>query len=151
MTDEELEIFREITKFSGKPSDLHPLKLDKWWKTIVGAPDPIYLQMGFHTVFEQIDTGARAVQTMLDLVGHAALPVSHQEIAQRHIGHFAFHVAGGDSGTRLFTLNWDKAKNHWVLSPGEFDMTKMVPDLQAAVEKAVEWMPELDLASAAKE
>lgn len=151
MTDEELEIFREITNFSGKPNDLHPLKLDKWWKALVGAPEPIYLQMGFHTIFGQIDKSAQAVQAMLDLVGPGNLPVSHQEIAQRHIGHFGFHVAGGESGTRLFTVNWDKTKNLWVLSPGEYAVSKMVPDLEKAVEKAVEWMPELDLADAAKE
>jgi len=151
MTDEELEIFREITNFSGKPNDLHPLKLDKWWKTLVGAPDPIYLQMGFHTIFAQIDKSAQALQAMLDLVGPGNLPVSHQEIAQRHIGHFGFHVAGGGAGTRLFTVNWDKAKNHWVLSPGSIEATKMVPDLETAVEKAQEWSAEMDSETASEE
>lgn len=119
MTDEELEIFRQITAFSGKANDLHPLKLDRWWKTLVGAPDPIYLQMGFHGIFQQIDEGARAVQAMLDLVGPENLPVSHQEIAQRHIGYFTFHVSSEVAGTRKFDVKWDKARNHWNLSSPE--------------------------------
>lgn len=150
MTDEELEIFRQITAFSGKPNDLHPLKLDRWWKMLVGAPDPIYLQMGFHGVFQQIDEGARAVQAMLDLVGPENLPVSHQAIAQRHIGHFTFHVSSEEQGTRKFDVKWDKKKNHWDLTTpddsGTVDATssKFITDLEKAITKAEEWVLELD-------
>lgn len=153
MTDEELEIFRQITAFSGKANDLHPLKLDRWWKTLVGAPDPIYLQMGFHGIFQQIDEGARAVQAMLDLVGPTNLPVSHQEIAQRHIGHFTFHVSSEETGARRFDVKWDKKKNHWDLSTPDaatVDATssKFIVDLEKAVAKAEEWVVELDSAPA---
>ena len=156
MTDEELEIFRQITDFSGKPNDLHPLKLDRWWKAIVGAPDPIYLQMGFHGIFQQIDEGAQAIQAVMDLVGHENLPVSHQELAQRHIGHFTFHVPSEEAGTRRFDVKWDKAKNHWNLSTpdsGTVDATssKFITDLERAIKKAKEWSAQRDSEPATEE
>ena len=152
MTDEELEIFREITSFSGNASGLHPLKLDKWWRSLVGAPDPIYLQMGFHTIFSQIDRSAQAVQAMLDLVGAGNLPVSHREIAQRHIGLFTFHVASSEvSGTQPFSVSWDKNVALWALASGHVEGVKMVPDLDKAVSKAVEWSAEIDSEPASEE
>jgi hypothetical protein len=149
MTDEELIAFGEITAFSGKPSDLHPIKLDRWWRLIVGAPDLIYLQMGFHSIFEQIDKGSLAIKSMMDLVGRD-LPVSHKEIAQRHIGQFNFHVSGGPDGTYKFSARWDKELSKWVLGCNVEAPTKMVPDLEKAVEKAKEVAAELDSQAASE-
>ena len=143
----------EILSFSGKPSNLHPIKLDRWWRFVVGAPDLIYLQMGFHTIFEQIDRGALAIKTMQDLVGRD-LPLTHQEIAQRHIGSFGFWItsenpdsAPDDPGYK-FTVHWNKEDAQWELRcKADLDTlpdAKRVDSLEAAVEAAFATAKDLD-------
>jgi hypothetical protein len=141
MTEEELQALREITSTAAPLSALHPLKLDRWWRAIVGAPDAIYMQMGSEEVFTQVDSGTRAVVAMRDLLG-GDVPISHHEVAQRHIKNFRLHVPRDDDQPVGFVMSWDKEKQNWEVHCAlEQGTTKIVKDLEHAVEVCRKWAP----------
>jgi hypothetical protein len=146
MMDEFREVFREVTASAAALSDLHPRRLDRWWTTLVGAPEPIYMQLGCNAIFKQVDQAAAAVKAMVDLLGEDNLPVAPQELARRHIRYFGWHVASsGDQGTHVFGASWDRTSSSWKLEcASQAGTTKTVRDLEQAIEKAVEWASELD-------
>lgn len=144
--DEFHQVFREVVTSAAALSDLHPRKLDRWWTTLVGAPEPIYMQLGCNAIFKQIDQAASAVKAMVDLLGENQLPVSPQEIARRHIRYFGWHVPSSrEQGTHVFGATWDKTSSSWKLECASApNSVKSVRDLEQAVEKAAEWGAELD-------
>lgn len=147
MTDEFHEVFREVTSSSAALGDLHPRRLDRWWKALVGAPDPIYMQLGCNAIFKQIDLAAAAIRHMIDLLGPDNLPVSPREVARRHIREFRWHVTSSEdgAGTFVFLASWNKDSSAWHLTCAQDgSTTKSVKDLETAVEKAQDWASELD-------
>jgi hypothetical protein len=147
MMDEFREVFREVTGSAAALSDLHPRKLDRWWLALVAAPEPIYMQLGCNAIFKQVGDAAAAVKAMADLLGEDHLPVSPQEIARRHIRYFGWHVTSSAQGTHIFGATWDKTSSSWKLECASAGgTTKLVNDLEQAVQKALEWGAELDAA-----
>jgi hypothetical protein len=140
MTEEELQALREITSTAAPLGALHPLKLDRWWRAIVGAPESIYMQMGSEEVFKQVDSGTRAVVAMRDLLGD--LPVSHHEVAQRHIRAFRLHVPREGEQPAPFVIEWDKEKQNWgIRCLLEEGTTKIVKKLEDSVDVCRKWAP----------
>lgn len=147
MSDEFSKVFREVTSSTAGLGDLHPRKLDRWWTVLVGAPEPIYMQLGCNVIFKQVDLAAHAVGRMIELLGEDNLPLSPQEIAQRHIKHFGWHVPSkeAEGGTFVFQASWRKDTSSWSLTcAGAPDVTRTVGSLEQAVEKAQEWADALD-------
>lgn len=145
MTDDWLETFHEVTSSSASLSQLHPLKLDRWHRTLVGLPDTVYMQLGCTALFHHVDVAAQALRQMVELLGADNLPASPTEIARRNIKSFSWLVPSEhDSGTVQFEVSWDSKKSGWLLRCGrDPDTTKTVPDVAAAVEKAGEWIETL--------
>lgn len=145
MAEAWLETFREVTKSAVALKDLHPLKLDRWHRALVDLPDVVYMQLGSGELFRQVDLATQALRAMVDLLGEGNLPTDAQEIARRHIKSFTWHV----QGERLvaFSATWDKNNSSWRLTCGAShvgDVTKIVPDVHAAVSKGAEWAAELE-------
>jgi hypothetical protein len=127
--------------------DLHPLKLDKWHRGLVGLPDGIYMQMGCPTLYEQIGTALTAVTTMLDLLGEDNLPVDPKEIARRRIQSFSWHTASSSSetGTARCHLNWNQKDSSWELTCDESPETKkVVTSFEAGFEVGSKWVADLE-------
>lgn len=144
MTEDEQKAFKEVTSASMPLNQLHPNKLDRWWKALVGAPDAIYMQMGCYEIFSQVDLAARAIKAMVDLLGMDSLPLPHREIAQRQIQTFRLHVARGEGSTE-FTIRWNKETSSWeVTSDLVEDATKIVPSLEKANMVIPNWLVELE-------
>lgn len=147
MADDFAEVFQEVTSSTVSLSDLHPRRLDRWWTTLVGAPDAIYMQLGSAAIFHQVDQAAAAIKHMTQLLGAKNLPVAPQELAQRHIRVFSWHVSSDalESGTYVFQATWDQETLAWKLSCSAAKSTvKSVTDLPQAVEKADEWAQSLE-------
>jgi hypothetical protein len=149
MADSWLETFREVTSSTASLNDLHPLKLDRWHRELVELPDAVYMQLGCTTLFHQVDVAAQALRQMVELLGADNLPTGASEIARRNIGSFSWHVPAAfvQSGTLPFTVVWDKDSSSWKLTSGALlaiNTTKTVPDVDAAVEKALAWLEELE-------
>lgn len=144
MTEEELQALTEVKNSATPVSHLHPLRLDRWWQALVGAPEAIYMQMGCGEIFQQVDSATRAITAMMDLLGASNIPVSHHELAQRHIGRFLLHVPREGEPPAGFLMNWEKQKQNWeVTTPLEEGTTKIVENLEQAVEVCQSWAPNL--------
>jgi hypothetical protein len=140
MTEEDFNIFLEVTSSAAPLSALHPLKLDKWHRALVDVPPPLYMQLGVGEIFQQVDQGARAIQAIINILGRDHLPLEHTEIARRHIGKFVLHVPHGES-TAAFSLSWDKPTSKWfaILDLEEVGGRVSAESLEEAVELAMNW------------
>lgn len=152
MTEDELEAFREVSTTAAPLNNIHPLKLDRWWKALVGAPEPIYMQMGSAEIYNQVDHATRAIKAMIDLLGAGNLPLPHREIAQRHIQKFHLHVPRGDGeGAMPFLISWNKENSNWELStPLLEDAKKIVNSLEQANKVLGNWAVEVQAQLAEK-
>lgn len=147
MSVEFREVLQEVSSSTKAFNDLHPRRLDRWWTTLVAAPETIYMQLGITTVMQHVLLAASAIQQMKQLLGNQGLPVSPQEIARRRIKQFVWHVPSESSpeGTLLFTASWGDAGSVWLLTcSGSENTTRFVEDLEQAVAKATEWAAELE-------
>jgi hypothetical protein len=110
------------------------------------------MQLGCHTIFQQVRKAATAVKQMAELLGLANIPVSPQELAQRHIKDFTWHVEVGPGQaqekpgrTLQFGASWNTDTSSWRLSCEHAPTSsKLVASLEQAVEKAREWASQLD-------
>lgn len=149
ITADELEVYKEVTTSQTALASLHPVRLDRWHRTLVGLPDVLYMQLGVQILFQHIDQAARALRAMIELLGAENLPLDAKEIARRHIAEFNWHLPSevAEGGTHLFSLTWNKETSSWKLnctnSEGE-KVTKTVSSLEQALEKSQEWARELD-------
>lgn len=147
MSDETLTIFREARTFKGSLADLHPLKLDRWHRGLVGLPDAIYMQMGCPTLYNQVGTAVEGVRALVDMLGADNLPVDPQEIARRRIGSFSWHISApsSETGTARCSLTWDQGETSWQLTcDAAPTTTKKVPSFSAGFENATNWVEELE-------
>lgn len=148
MAETWLETFREVTASTASLSDLHPLKLDRWHRGLLELPDAIYMQLGCTAVFHQVDVAAQALRQMVELLGADNLPASASELARRNVKSFSWHVGAefATGGTISFSARWDKDSTSWQLTCGiDQETTKLVPDVHVAVEKAKEWLENLEV------
>jgi len=146
MADDTLSIFREARTFQGSLVDLHPLKLDRWHRGLVGLPDAIYMQMGCPLIYKQVGKALDGVKAMVDMLGEANLPVDPQEIAKRRIGGFSWHVAAdaSETGTAQCSLTWNQEDTTWELTCAEIPGTKkMVLDFTKGFEVGTSWVNEV--------
>lgn len=126
---------------------LHPLKLDRWHRALVGLPEPIYMQYGCLALWEQVQQAAAALETMVDLLGAEELPVEPQELAQRTIQTFRWYVPSEPLDALVgFQASWDKKSSSWRLTswPPEDSTTKSVPSLEVALKKSRNWADSLE-------
>lgn len=137
-----LEVFREARSFTGSLMDLHPLKLDRWHRGLVGLPDALYMQLGCPALYEQVGAALKGVKAMVDMLGEDNLPVDPQEIARRQIREFSWHLAlaSRDTGTVCASLTWNQKETTWELTcdakPGT---RKIVSSFNKGVEVAWDW------------
>lgn len=142
MTDT-LEIFREARTFQGSLMDLHPLKLDRWHRGLVGLPDAVYMQYGCPPLYEHVGTALEAIKAMVDMLGANNLPVDPQEIARRRIGSFSWHTAtsSSETGTSRCTITWNQDATTWEVTcdlvPGT---KKMVSSFLTGIEVGTKWV-----------
>lgn len=137
-------LFKEIAGATSVAS-VHPLRLDRWHRLLLALPEPLYMQLGCEALFRQVLMGAEAVRAMIKIVGSSKLPVPAAEIARRRVGTFVLHVASfSDAGTWPFQITWDAKSSAWRLQGESRDVTKIVPTLELAVEKAMQWAAELE-------
>jgi len=143
-----LDVLPEVRR-SSSLQKLHPLKLDRWHRALVGLPEPIYMQHGCLALWEQVQKAAAALETMVDLLGTEGLPVEPRELAQRTIQTFRWYVPSEPLEALVaFQASWDKESSNWKLTcPGEDSSTKSVPDLEVALEKSKEWAGEIEAGS----
>jgi hypothetical protein len=127
-------------------SSLHPLKLDRWHRALVGLPPAIYMQYGCLDLWQQVGKAATALETMVSLLGAEGLPVTPHELAQRTIQTFRWYVASTPLEATLgFQASWDKKASNWRLAlRGKSAVIKSVPTLKAALEKSKEWADSLE-------
>lgn len=147
MADDTLTVYREARAFSGSLMDLHPLKLDKWHRGLVGLPDGIYMQMGCPLLYEQIGTALTAVTTMVDLLGEENLPVDPREIARRQIRIFSWHMAAPslETGTTRCHMTWNQKDTNWELTCEEAPgTTKVVTSFKIGFEVGTKWVIDLE-------
>lgn len=150
MTKDELAAFKEVSSTAAPLKDLHPLKLDRWWRALVGAPEPIYMQMGSFEIFQQVDLATRAIKALIDLLGADKLPLPHREIAQRHIAKFRLHIPRGEATIPYFII-WNKDDSTWELSTPLLEgTTKIVPSLEQANKVIPNWAVEVEAQLAEK-
>lgn len=127
---------------------LHPLKLDKWHRALVGLPERIYMQYSCETLFEHVKTAADALRAMVDVLGPKGLPVHPQELGRRTVKSFRWYVPWEEeeeSGLVEFQASWDKEASSWKLNCLEEASTTMsVDNLKVALEKSLEWVVELE-------
>lgn len=140
MSDDALELLQEVRK-SPNLRQLHPLKLDRWHRAIVGLPEPIYMQYGCVELLVHVDKAAVALETMVGLLGAGEMSVAPQELAQRTIQTFRWYTPSESlEGLVGFQAAWDKDSSSWRLTcPEEDSAIKSVPSLEAAFEKSKEW------------
>jgi len=146
MAETWLKTFHEVTSSTVSLSDLHPLKLDRWHRELVGLPDAIYMQLGCTTLFHQVDVAAQALRAMTELLGADNLPTNASELARRNIKTFSWLVPApfAAGGTVAFAAGWNKENSSWQLTcSADEATTRSVPDVHVAVEKALEWLEEL--------
>jgi hypothetical protein len=127
-------------------SSLHPLKLDRWHRALVGLPPAIYMQYGCFDLWQQVGRAAAALETMVNLLGTEGLPVTPHELAQRTIQTFRWYVPSTPLEALVgFQASWDKKASSWKLTlPEESSAIKSVPTLEAALEKSKEWADSLE-------
>lgn len=129
-----------------KLRELHPLKLDRWHRELVGLPEPIYMQYGCEELLEQVITGAVAVDRMVDLLGAKELPVTPQELAQRSIASFRWYVLAPSNELAAFQADWDKTSSSWKLKCQQDEQTtRSVTSLENAFEQSKSWAQEIPL------
>ena len=140
-----LKVLTEV-KMTADLRSLHPLRLHRWHRALLGLPDPIYMQYGCSRLLEQVHQASAALRAMVDLLGSEGLPVAPQELAQRTIQTFRWYVPS-EHRTELveFLASWDKESASWKLTcPAEDpDTTKSVQGLEVAFEKSQAWVVEL--------
>jgi len=90
-----LEVLKEV-KATATLQTLHPLKLDRWHRALLGLPDAIYMQYGAQQLLQQVLTAAGALRGMVDLLGPSGLPVAPQELCQRQVQTFRWFVPMGN-------------------------------------------------------
>ena len=142
-----LTIFREARTFQGSLVDLHPLKLDRWHRGLVGLPDAIYMQMGCPALYEQIGKALDGVKALVDMLGEKNLPVDPQEIARRRIGAFTWHVVSEttETGTAQCSLTWSQKETTWEVTCSLAKGTrKMVQDFEQGFDVATAWVSVLE-------
>lgn len=147
MADDALTIFREARTFQGSLVDLHPLKLDRWHRGLVGLPDAIYMQYGCPSLYEQVGTALDAVKAMVDMLGAENLPVDPQEIARRKIGRFSWHMPSeiAETGTAQCALIWNQQDTTWELKCDQATgTTKVVTSFEAGFEVGAKWVADLE-------
>lgn len=147
MADDSLTLYREARVFSGSLMDLHPLKLDKWHRGLVGLPDGIYMQIGCPTLYEQVGAALEGVTAMLDLLGGENLPVDLREIARRKIRSFSWHTSAPslETGTARCHLTWNQKDATWELTCDEAaGTTKIVSSFETGFEVGTKWVTTLE-------
>jgi hypothetical protein len=149
MSDEELKVYQEVTTSQTALASLHPLRLDRWHRTLLGLPEALYMQLGVKLLFEHVDAGARALRGMVELLGVEGLPLEVREITRRHVGEFSWHVPSrvAETGTHNFATRWDKDSSSWKLErldSGGNLVIKTVASLEQALEKSQDWARQLD-------
>jgi hypothetical protein len=149
-----LEILDEIRSGPGTLRTLHPLKLDRWHRALLGLPETLYMQHGCQALLEQLETALTALRAVVDLVGTEGLPAAPQELSRRAVQKFRWYApVKAAGGVAEFQAEWDKASAAWKLTFPGFgkDVIKTVPNLEAALEKALEWAAEFDESASAEE
>jgi len=146
MADDTLTIFREARTFQGSLVDLHPLKLDRWHRGLVGLPDAIYMQYGCPALYEQVGKALEGVKAMVDMLGKENLPVDPQEIARRRIGSSSWHIASStETGTARCSLTWNQKDTSWELTcEAARGTTKIVSSFEAGFEAGIKWVADLE-------
>lgn len=147
MADETLTIFREARAFQGSLADLHPLKLDRWHRGLVGLPDAIYMQYGCPALYNQVGTAVDGVKALVELLGEDNLPVEPQEVARRRIGSFSWHISASsiETGTAKCSLTWNQEGTTWELTCDAAPNTKkMVSSFANGFEIAADWVGDLE-------
>ena len=140
-----LKVLTEV-KTTADLESLHPLRLHRWHRALLGLPDPVYMQYGCTRLLEQVRQAAAALRAMVDLLGLEGLPVAPQVLAQRTIQTFRWYVPSGHRDDLVeFQASWDKESSSWKLTcPDEEPGTiKSVPGLEFAFEKSQTWAGEL--------
>ena len=148
-----IEALKEISTSSASLADLHPLKLDRWHKALLGVPDGIYMQYGCVALWDQLQTASAAVRAMVDLLGAEGLPVAPQELAQRTVRQFRWYVpCPGREAPVAFLTSWDKESSTWRLrSEDDPSTVRATSSLEAAFEKSAEWATEISEAPDSEE
>jgi hypothetical protein len=136
------EVLQEIRLANPTFETLHPLKLDRWHRAIVGLPEHVYMQQAAYTLFQQLSKAAQALVTMLDLLGGAGLPLDPHELSQRHLGSFTWYV--GAEEPLEFEATWDKKTSSWKLRAAGSATTTSVATLEQALSKSFEFADATD-------
>jgi hypothetical protein len=139
-----LEVLEEV---GGAPNLrlLHPIKLDRWHRGLLGLPDAVYMQYGCEPLLRHVQTAATALRALVDLLGADGLPLEPQELARRQVGRFRWFLTHAERQAPVaFELEWSKDSSSWHLTcPDDPGTTKTVPDLETALEKSREWSAQL--------
>ena len=154
MADDTLAIFREARTFQGSLVDLHPLKLDRWHRGLVGLPDAIYMQYGCPALYEQVGRALEGVKAMVDMLGEENLPVDPQEIARRRIGSFSWYTTSSlsETGAARCSLTWNQKDTAWVLTCDLApDSRKIISSFATGFEKGAEWIADLEKSASSEE
>jgi hypothetical protein len=126
---------------------VHPVKLDRWHRGLFELPEALYMQLSCDLILRQVVLGTEALRAMIKIVGVGNLPLSHTEVARRKVGQYVLHVPAleQDPGTWPFKLIWDAGSTSWRITAARAEgITKSVPTLEKAVEKAVQWAADLE-------
>lgn len=140
MPSDALEVFNEARSFTGSLADLHPLKLDRWHRGLVGLPDAIYMQYGCPDLYEQVGVALEAVKALIEVLGVSELPLDPREIARRRIGAFGWYVTMPEGGPVRCVLKWDQEAASWeVYTQFAPNKKKLVASFQEGFEIGKTW------------
>lgn len=137
-----LEVLEEISPQTDLRT-LHPLRLDRWHRALLGLPAPVYMQYGGAALHDQVRQAATGLRTAVELFG-GKMPVEPQEVARRTIGSFSWYVPSDENSDLVsFEASWNKETSSWKLGCDRHpDVTKTVASLEEAAEKSREWADE---------
>jgi len=143
MANETLDLFQEIKPHRDKLGDVHPLKLDRWHRGLVGLPDPIYMQLGCSDLVQQLHTSVKVLEQLIQVLGADNLPVKPQELSRRKIGKFRWYVQDGEGAVCCYVL-WEAKDSTWKLQTDRHgpSTTKLIATFDEVVDTAVAWIRE---------
>jgi hypothetical protein len=142
MANETLALFHEIKPQIDGLAKVHPLKLDRWHRGLIGLPDVIYMQLGCDDIIKQLALCTHALGQLIAVLGADNLPVKPQELSRRKIAQFTWYVPdeAQDATVECVAL-WVAEESTWKLSTSlTGDKWKLLPSFDEVVDGAVAWI-----------
>ena len=144
MANETLALFHEVKSQLKTLGKVHPLKLDRWHRGLIGLPDVIYMQLGCDEIIKQLHLCTEAISQLIAVLGADNLPVKPQELSRRKIGRFYWYMPDeAQDATIECQAFWTPEESTWKLHTSMTgNVTKLISSFDEVVDAAVAWIRE---------